>query len=155
MSSRFSVIVKRKMLQRCIASKFFFIFFIDYPVSYLLFLFAQNYCPELKEYKMFTIVEQGGSQFKVSEGDTLKVPFIADVEEGKEITLDRVLLVSKDDAVTVGTPIVAGAEVKAEVVEHGKDKKVLIIKKKRRKDYRRKNGHRQDFTRIKITSVSV
>ncbi len=104
---------------------------------------------------MFTIVEQGGSQFKVSEGDILKVPYMADAEEGKEITIDRVLLVSKEDAVAVGTPTVDGAEVKAEVVEHGKDKKVLVIKKKRRKDYRRKTGHRQDFTRIKITSVSA
>ena len=103
---------------------------------------------------MMTIIEQGGFQFKVAEGDTINVPFI-DAEQGTEITLDRVLLVSKDDAVTVGTPVVEGAEVKAKVVEHGKDKKVLVMKKKRRKDYKKKNGHRQDFTQLQITSISV
>ncbi len=103
---------------------------------------------------MMTIIEQGGFQYKVAEGDTISVPLI-NAEKGDEITLDRVLLVSKDDAVTVGTPVVDGAEVKAKVVEHGKDKKVLVMKKKRRKDYKLKNGHRQDFTQLQITSISV
>jgi large subunit ribosomal protein L21 len=103
---------------------------------------------------MVTIIEQGGFQYKVSEGDKIQVPFIK-AEEGEEITLDRVLLVSKDDDVTVGTPIVEGAEVKAKVIVHGKDKKILVMKKKRRKDYKVKNGHRQDFTQLQITSISV
>ena len=103
---------------------------------------------------MMTIIEQGGFQFKVAEGDTINVPFI-NAEKGDEITMDRVLLVSKDEAVTVGTPEVEGAEVKAKVVEHGKDKKILVMKKKRRKDYKKKNGHRQDFTQLQITSISV
>ena len=103
---------------------------------------------------MYTIVEQGGSQFKVAEGDEVKVPFI-DLEAGKEVVLDRVLLVAGDDKVNVGAPVVDGAEVKATIVEHGRDKKVIVMKKKKRKDYKKKNGHRQDFTLIKITSVSA
>lgn len=103
---------------------------------------------------MVSVIEQGGFQFKVSEGDTINVPLV-DGKEGDEVKLDRVLLVSEGESVKVGTPVVDGAEVKAEIVEHGKDKKVLVMKKKRRKDYKLKNGHRQDFTRLKITSISA
>ena len=104
---------------------------------------------------MISIVEQSGFQYKVAEGDVIEVPLLAGTEAGQEITLDRVLLVSDGDNVQVGTPVVEGAEVKAEIVEHGREKKILIIKKKKRKDYQRKNGHRQDFTRIKITAVTA
>jgi len=103
---------------------------------------------------MISIVEQGGFQYKVSEGDVIEVPLVKG-EAGQELILDRVLLVSEGDDVKVGTPVVAGAEVKAEIVEHGRDKKVMIIKKHRRKDYQRKNGHRQDFTAIKITAIKA
>ena len=103
---------------------------------------------------MFTIIEQGGFQFKVTEGDTISVPLIAAVE-GTEVAIDKVLFVEKDGAVTLGAPHVLGASVKATVVSHGKGPKVLIFKKKRRKDYKRKNGHRQDFTSLKITSISA
>ncbi|MGM0443512.1 MAG: 50S ribosomal protein L21 [Fibrobacterota bacterium] len=102
---------------------------------------------------MFSIVEQAGFQYKVAEGDTVEVPLI-DAKEGDEITLERVLLVSDDSGNKIGTPTVDGAEVKAEVVEHGKDKKVLVIKRKRRKDYKRKNGHRQGYTKVKIKSIN-
>ncbi len=103
---------------------------------------------------MITIIEQGGFQYKVSEGDTINVPFI-NTEKGNEITLDRVLLIEEESSVKVGTPIVEGAEVKAKVIEHGKDKKILVMKKKRRKDYKIKNGHRQDFTQLQITSINA
>lgn len=103
---------------------------------------------------MISIVEQGGFQFKVSEGDVIEVPLVKG-EAGQELILDRVLLVSEGDDVKVGTPVVEGAEVKAEIVDHGRDKKVMIIKKHRRKDYQRKNGHRQDFTTIKITAIKA
>jgi large subunit ribosomal protein L21 len=103
---------------------------------------------------MFTIIEQGGFQFKVTEGDTISVPLI-DAVEGTEVAIDKVLFVEKDGAVTLGAPHVAGASVKATVVSHGKGPKVLIFKKKRRKDYKRKNGHRQDFTSLKITTISA
>ncbi len=103
---------------------------------------------------MVSIVEQGGFQYKVAEGDTINVPLI-DAEEGAEISLGRVLLLQNGDDLKIGAPVVDGAAVKAKVVAHGKDKKVLVIKKKRRKDYKRKNGHRQDYTRIEITSISA
>ncbi|MDD5675026.1 MAG: 50S ribosomal protein L21 [Chitinivibrionales bacterium] len=103
---------------------------------------------------MFMIVEQGGFQFKVSQGDTIRVPLI-NAEKGQEVTLDKVLLISDGEAVTVGTPVVAGAQAKATVLEHGKGDKVLIIKKRRREDYKRKNGHRQDFTKLQITALAV
>lgn len=102
---------------------------------------------------MFSIVEQGGFQYKVTEGDVIQVPLI-DGEAGSELSLDKVLLVANEGDVKIGTPVVDGAEVKAEVVEHGKGDKVVIIKRKRRKDYRLKKGHRQDFTKIKITSIN-
>ena len=103
---------------------------------------------------MITIVEQGGFQYKVSEGDTITVPLL-DGEKGDEITLKRVLLVGEGDAVKVGTPTVEGAEVRAKIVDHGKNDKVLIMKKKRRKDYKIKKGHRQDYTQLQITSISA
>lgn len=101
-----------------------------------------------------SIVEQGGFQYTVSEGDTIRVPLV-DAEEGKQISLDKVLLVRSGDTVKVGTPEVEGAKVSAKVLEHGKARKVLVVKKKRRKDYKRKNGHRQDFSQIQITSISA
>ena len=103
---------------------------------------------------MISIVEQGGFQFKVSEGDTITVPLI-EGEAGKEITLDRVLLVGEGEEVKIGAPVVEGAEVKAKIIDHGKDKKILVMKKKRRKDYKKKNGHRQDYTQLQITSITA
>ncbi len=103
---------------------------------------------------MFSIVEQGGFQYKVAAGDVLSIPLV-DGEAGSVITLDRVLLVGEGDTIKVGTPVVAGVSVTAEIVEHGRDKKVLVMKKMRRKDYKRKNGHRQDFTKIKITAINA
>ncbi len=103
---------------------------------------------------MFSIVEQGGFQYKVTTGDVLEIPLV-DGEAGSVITLDRVLLVGEGDTIKVGTPVVAGASVTAEIVEHGRGQKVLVMKKHRRKDYKRKNGHRQDFTKIKITAVNA
>ncbi|MGD9201010.1 MAG: 50S ribosomal protein L21 [Chitinispirillia bacterium] len=103
---------------------------------------------------MISVVEQSGFQFKVTEGDTIRVPLI-EAEKGKEITLDRVLLIGEGESITVGTPTVEGAEVKAKVIDHGKNKKVMVMKKKRRKDYKLKKGHRQDYTQLQITSISV
>lgn len=103
---------------------------------------------------MYSIIEQGGVQFKVSPGATIRVPLI-DASEGTEITIDRVLLASDGDALKIGTPVVEGASVKARVVGHIKDRKVLVIKRKRRKDFRRKNGHRQPYTRLEIVSINI
>ncbi len=103
---------------------------------------------------MYSVIEQGGVQFKVKPGETIRVPLI-EASEGTEITIDRVLLASNGDALKIGMPLVEGASVTAKVVSHFKDKKVLVIKRKRRKDYRRKNGHRQQYTRLQIVSINV
>ena len=78
-----------------------------------------------------------------------------DAEQGSEITINRVLLTSDGDNVKIGTPVVEGASVTAKVLEHAKAKKVLVVKRKRRKDYRRKNGHRQQYTKIEIVSINI
>jgi len=103
---------------------------------------------------MFAIVETGGKQFRVEEGRSLKVAKL-DVQAGSELTLDKILLVGTGADVTIGQPFVAGATVQCEVVEHGRDKKIIIFKKKRRKDYRRTQGHRQDYTTLKVKSIQA
>lgn len=103
---------------------------------------------------MFAIVETGGKQFRVEEGRSLKVAKL-DVQAGSEITLDKILLVGTGADVKIGQPFVDGAAVTCEVVEHGRDKKIIIFKKKRRKDYRRTQGHRQDFTTLKVKSIQA
>jgi large subunit ribosomal protein L21 len=104
---------------------------------------------------MFSIVEQGGFQFKVSQGDKLRIP-LTSAEKGSEISLEKVLLVSDGANVTVGTPVVAGAVVKAKVLEQmEKGDKIFILKKKRRKTYKRRTGHRQKFTKVEIVSISA
>jgi len=102
---------------------------------------------------MYSIIEQGGIQFKVTAGATIRVPLMS-AEKGSDVTLDRVLLTADGDKVTVGTPTVKGASVTATVVDHGKADKVLIVKMKRRKDYRRVNGHRQKYTKLQIVSIN-
>jgi large subunit ribosomal protein L21 len=103
---------------------------------------------------MFSIIEQGGSQFKVTAGATIRVPLIQ-AEEGAEVTIEKVLLTADGENIKVGNPVVEGVTVTAKVVDHIKDKKVMIIKRKRRKDYRRVNGHRQKYTRLQIVSINV
>ena len=103
---------------------------------------------------MYSIIEQGGTQFKVKQGATIRVPLI-EAEKGAEITIDKVLLAADGDKIKIGTPVVQGASVVAKVVDHAKAKKVLVIKRKRRKDYRRKNGHRQQYTKLEIVSINI
>jgi large subunit ribosomal protein L21 len=100
---------------------------------------------------VYAIVDIGGRQFKARPDDVLRVPRL-DIEVGGDVTLDRVMLWSDDGSVEVGNPFIEGKEIRAEVVRHGKDKKVMVFKKKRRKKYRRKNGHRQQFTEIRLAS---
>jgi len=101
---------------------------------------------------VYAIVNIAGQQFKVSQGDVLKVPHI-DAEVGGNVKFDKVMLWSDGKAVEIGTPFVEGKELQAEVVRHGKDEKVIVFKKKRRKDYRRTRGHRQAFTEIRVTGI--
>ena len=101
---------------------------------------------------MFAIVTIAGQQFKVEEGQELFVHRL-DANEGDSVSFDQVLLIDKDGAVQVGTPTL-NAKVNATVLDHLKGDKVIIFKKKRRKGYRKKNGHRQSFTKLKIESIA-
>ena len=103
---------------------------------------------------MYAIVEINGQQFKVTEGQKLFVHHIKDVEAGKTVEFDKVLLVDKEGAVTVGAPTVEGAKVVVEVVNPlVKGDKVIVFKMKRRNDYRKKNGHRAQFTQVEVKQV--
>jgi len=105
---------------------------------------------------MYAIVDVKDKQFKVREDDTLYVPYHAEADVDEQLTLDRVLLVSDGDGdVTLGTPTVDDATVQARVVDHVKGDKVIVFKKKRRKRYRVKRGHRQQYTQIEIESLHV
>ena len=103
---------------------------------------------------MYAIVDIAGKQFKVSEGSTLKVPSLPS-EAGDKLEFNNVLLADDGKSVKVGNPTLNGASVTATVSEHGRDRKVLIYKKKRRKGYQRKNGHRQGYTLIEIKKISL
>jgi len=103
---------------------------------------------------MYAVIRTGGKQYKVAKDDVIVVETLA-AEAGATVTLDEVLLVADGAAATVGTPTVSGAEVTATVVEHKKGDKVLIFKKRRRHNYRRKIGHRQPLTVLKITGISA
>ena len=105
---------------------------------------------------MYAIVEINGQQFKAEEGKKLFVHHIKDVEAGQTVEFDKVLLVDKDGAITVGAPAVEGAKVVVEVVNPlVKGDKVIVFKMKRRKDFRKKNGHRQQYTQVEIKSINA
>ena len=103
---------------------------------------------------MYAVVEVSGSQYRVEQGDQIRVARM-DAEAGEKVTLDRVLLVSEEGSTQIGTPRVENASVDASVLGHGKDKKVIVFKMKRRKGYRRKNGHRQPYTDLQIDTIAV
>lgn len=104
-------------------------------------------------YPMFAIVEIAGQQYKVNPAEKLYVPRL-EGEVGSSVKFDKVLLLSDDKAVKVGSPNVSGASVQAKVLAHVKDDKVIVFKKKRRKGYRVKRGHRQQYTHIEIVSIT-
>ncbi len=101
---------------------------------------------------MFAVVKTGGKQYRVSEGDVIKVEKL-DGEVGTAITLDQVLMVGDENGVKVGEPLIEGTAVTANVLEQKKDKKIVIFKKKRRHNYRRKKGHRQEITVLRVTAI--
>lgn len=103
---------------------------------------------------MHAVIKTGGKQYRVAEGDLLKVEKL-EGEIGSTIEFPEVLAVGEGDSIKVGAPIVAGATVKAEIVEQGKSKKVIIFKKKRRKGFAKKQGHRQLFTSVKIQEIKA
>ena len=104
---------------------------------------------------MHAIIETGGKQYRVSEGDILFIEKLAETEAGKEVKFDRVLAVFNGDNAQFGAPLVEGAAVTAEVVKNGKAKKILVYKMKPKKNYRRKQGHRQPYTQVKIGKITV
>jgi len=101
---------------------------------------------------MYAIIETGGKQYAVAPGDKVRVEKL-EGEPGHEVTLDNVLLLAKDEQVTVGTPTVAGTKVTGTILSQGRGRKVLVFKMRRRKNYRRKQGHRQAFTEIQVTDI--
>ncbi len=103
---------------------------------------------------MYAIIVTGGKQYKVAEGDTLFVEKL-DAEEGAAVTFDQVLMAGNGEDVKVGAPTVEGATVEAKVVKNGKAKKIYVYKMKRKKNYRRKKGHRQPFTKVEITKINA
>jgi large subunit ribosomal protein L21 len=104
---------------------------------------------------MYAVFQTGGKQFRAEPGLRLRVPTL-DVEPGESVTFDEVLLAgADDDSVSVGAPTVEGAHVTAEVLRHGRDKKIIVFKRKRRKGYRKKQGHRQGFTEIRVDSINL
>ena len=102
---------------------------------------------------MYAVIETGGKQHRVVEGEFIKVEKI-EADTGSTIDFDRVLMVGVGESIKLGTPVVAGAKVSAEVVQHGRGEKVTIVKFKRRKHHMKRQGHRQWFTEIKITAIN-
>ena len=103
---------------------------------------------------MYAIIETGGKQYKVSEGDIIPVEKLG-VEAGSDYTFENVLAVNNGEKLTVGTPVVAGASVVASVIGDGKAKKVIVYKYKRKSGYHKKNGHRQQYTAVKIEKINA
>ena len=103
---------------------------------------------------MYALVEIKGKQYKAEEGAVIKVSKI-DAEAGKTVEFESVLVVRADDKISFGGPYVKGAKVTAELVSHGKEDKITVFKYKRHKDYRRKQGHRQEFTMLRVKSIKA
>ncbi|HEY8345639.1 MAG TPA: 50S ribosomal protein L21 [Bacillota bacterium] len=103
---------------------------------------------------MYAIVETGGKQYKVAPGDVIKVEKLPH-EVGQEVTLDQVLLVSGEEGIRVGAPVVEGAVVKAKVLQQDKDRKILVFRYKAKKNIRKRYGHRQPFTKLQIVAIEA
>jgi len=103
---------------------------------------------------MHAVIETGGKQYRVSAGDTLYIEKLPS-EAGDEVTFDRVLAIIDGETTNFGAPLIKGATVTAEVVKNGKQKKVIVYKMKPKKNYRRKQGHRQPYTQVKINQITV
>ena len=103
---------------------------------------------------MYAVIEACGKQYKVTKGDVVFFEKL-DVEEGKKVTFDKVVLLSDEGKVEVGAPYVKGIKVEGKVVAHGKGKKIIVFKYKAKKNYRRKQGHRQPYTKVEITAIKL
>ena len=103
---------------------------------------------------MYAVFKTGGKQFRAEPGVKLRVPSL-EAEEGSTVSFEDVLLTADGAKIAVGQPLISGAKVTAEVIRHGKDRKIIVFKRKRRKGYRKKQGHRQKFTEIRIDEIKV
>jgi len=103
---------------------------------------------------MYAIVDSGGKQYKAQEGEILRVEKLAG-EVGDSVSFDKILMFSDGDDINIGTPLLEDVAVSGHIVEQGKAKKIIVFKYKRRKRYRRKRGHRQQFTAVKINSIKI
>lgn len=103
---------------------------------------------------MYAVIETGGKQFRVQEGDVLFVEKL-DANVGDTVAVEKVLLMEKDGVVKVGTPVVAGAKAVLKVVEHGKGEKIIVFKYKAKKNYRKKQGHRQPYTKVLVEALQA
>lgn len=103
---------------------------------------------------MYAIIETGGKQYKVQEGDVVFVEKLT-VEAGETVTFDKVLTVEKEGELSFGVPMVSGASVEAKVIGHGKDKKIIVFKFKPKKGYKKKQGHRQPYTKVQIEKINA
>jgi large subunit ribosomal protein L21 len=102
----------------------------------------------------FAVIQTGGKQYKVSKGDTLSIEKMkGEFAKGDKVSFDKVLLVDNEKETTIGTPFIGGAKVDAEIVEIGRSRKVMVVKYKQKSRYLRRNGHRQPFFKVKITSI--
>ncbi|WP_432797719.1 50S ribosomal protein L21 [Poriferisphaera sp. WC338] len=104
---------------------------------------------------MYAIIEDSGTQIKVSEGDVIKIDKRELAEDTASITFDKVLLVGGEGEAKIGEPVLAGASVEADVLEEGRDEKINVVKFKRRKGYKRNMGHRQSYIKVKVTKISA
>ena len=103
---------------------------------------------------MYAVIKAGGKQYRVEQGDTLALERL-DGDTGTQFSFDEVLLLGSDDVTTIGRPLVQGASVKATIIEQGRAKKIIVFKFRRRKNYKRKKGHRQYFTRVRIDAIAA
>ncbi|MFC2170312.1 50S ribosomal protein L21, partial [Acidobacteriota bacterium] len=101
---------------------------------------------------MFAVIKTGGKQYRVQEGDVIQVEKL-NSDEGQKIRFDQVLLIEQEEKTLIGTPFVEKAEVRAVIVENFRGKKIIVFKKKRRKQYKRKTGHRQELTKVRIEEI--
>jgi large subunit ribosomal protein L21 len=103
---------------------------------------------------MYAVIQTGGKQYRVEEGDILRIELLNETEPKQQVTFDQVLLV-QGESLKIGQPVIAGAVVEAEVIRHGRAKKVIIYKKHKRSTYQRTNGHRQGFTEVRIKGINA
>ncbi|MDF2814249.1 MAG: ribosomal protein [Paenibacillus sp.] len=103
---------------------------------------------------MYAIIETGGKQYKVAQGDVLYIEKLV-ASEGDVVTFDRVLAVSNDEGLVSGSPLISGASVSAKVEKHGRGEKIIVFKYKAKKNYRRKQGHRQPYTKVVIEKIQA